>query len=129
MAAYDREAWERQVRRIFGKTADEIIRIEDKTHKNDPVRHAKRLDNLIAHWDEILRIIDEELPAYDELHHLLAATGMPMTPGAIDVPLKDVVDAFIGSRDIRDKYLSCSFIWDLGLTDEFAEYLAEVSEK
>ena len=110
----------------FGKTADEIIRIEDKVHKNDPDRHAKRLDNLIKHWDEILRIIDEELPAYEELYAKLAATGMPMTPKDIDVPVEDVVNSFVGSRDIRDKYLSCSFLWDLGLTEEYAEHLKEI---
>ena len=126
MAAYDRKMWEEQVRRIFGKTAEEIIRIEDKVHKNDPARHAKRLDNLLAHWEEILRIIDEELPAYDELYAKLAATGMPMTPKDIDVPVEDVVNAFVGARDIRDKYLSCSFLWDLGLTEEYADYLKDI---
>ena len=129
MKAFSRADWEAQVRRIFGKTADEIIAIEDKTHKNDPARHAKRLDNLVNHWDEILKIIDEELPDYDALYQTMAKTGMPMRPSEIDVPMDDVVNAFIGARDIRDKYLSCSFIWDLGLTDEFAEYLREVAEE
>ena len=129
MKAFSRADWEVQVRRIFGKTADEIIAIEDKTHKNDPARHAKRLDNLVNHWDEILKIIDEELPDYDALYQTMAKTGMPMRPSEINVPMDDVVDAFIGARDIRDKYLSCSFLWDIGLTDEFAEYLREVAEE
>ena len=129
MKAFSRADWEAQVRRIFGKTADEIIAIEDKTHKNDPARHAKRLNNLVNHWDEILKIIDEELPDYDTLYQTMAKTGMPMRPSEIDVPMDDVVNAFIGARDIRDKYLSCSFLWDLGLTDEFAEYLREVAEE
>lgn len=127
MKAFDRAAWEAQVRRIFGKTAGEIIAIEDKTRKNDPARHAARLDNIIAHWDEILRAIDEELPDYDQLYALMSATGMPMTPADIDISVEDTVNAFIGARDIRDKYLSCSLIWDLGLTDEFAAYLAQVA--
>ena len=129
MKAFSRADWEAQVHRIFGKTADEIIAIEDKTHKNDPARHAKRLDNLVNHWDEILKIIDEELPDYDALYQTMAKTGMPMRPSEINVPMDDVVNAFIGARDIRDKYLSCSFLWDLGLTDEFAEYLREVAEE
>ena len=129
MKSYDREAWEQQIRRIFGKTADEIIAIEDKSKKNDPARHAARLEKLIDHWDEILKIIDEELPDYDALHSLMAATGMPMTPADLGISLEDTVDAFIGSRDIRDKYLSCSFLWDLGLTDEFADYLRQVANE
>ena len=129
MASFDPAAWEAQVRRIFGKTADEILRIEAQTHKNDPARHAARLDNILAHWDDILRIIDEELPPLSTLRSLMASTGMPLTPGDIGVSIQDTVDAFLGSRDIRDKYLSCSLLWDLGLTDEFAEYLAQVAEK
>ena len=58
----------------------------------------------------------------------MAATSMPMKPSDIGVPMQDVVDAFIGSRDIRDKYLSCSLLWDLGLTDEFAKILEKVAE-
>ena len=129
MAAFDPAAWEAQVRRIFGKTADQILAIEAKTHKNDPARHARRLDNIVAHWDEICGIVREELPDYDALHRVMAATGMPLTPGDIGLPVQDVVDAFVGARDIRDKYLFCSLIWDLGLTDAFARYVGEVAEE
>jgi len=125
MRAFDRAEWEAQIHRVFGKTADQIIAIEDRVHKNDPARHAKRLDNLVDHWDEILAIIREELPDYDWLYKAMADTGMPMTPADIDVPVEDVVNAFIGARDIRDKYLSCSVLWDLGLTDEYAAFLRD----
>lgn len=125
MRAFDRAAWEAQVRRVFGKTADEIIAIEDRVHKNDPARHAARLDNIIAHWDDILAIIREELPDYDALYSAMAATGMPLTPADIGIPTEDVVNAFIGARDIRDKYLSCSMLWDLGLTEEYAAFLRD----
>ena len=127
MRAFDRVEWEAQVRRIFGKTADEIIAIEDSVHKNDPARHAKRLDNIIAHWDEILAIIREELPDYGALHDAMAATGMPLTPADIGIPTVDVVNAFVGARDIRDKYLSCSLLWDMGLTEEYARFLERES--
>ena len=123
MRAFDEAAWEAQVRRVFGKTADQIIAIEGKVHKNDPARHARRLNNIIDHWDEIQRIIREELPDYDWLRGIMAATGMPLTPADIDIPDEDVIDAYLGSRDIRDKYLSCSLIWDIGMTDDFVDYL------
>ena len=123
MSAFDPAKWEAQVRRIFGKTADQILAIEAKTRKNDPAKHAARLDNIIAHWDEILQIIREELPDYDYLYGTMAATGMPMTPADIDISTEDVVNAFLGARDIRDKYLSCSMLWDMGLTEEYAQFL------
>ncbi|MBR4888898.1 MAG: sn-glycerol-1-phosphate dehydrogenase [Clostridia bacterium] len=129
MQAFDRGEWEAQVKRIFGKTAGEIIAIEDKTRKNAPERHAKRLDNIINRWDDIVKAMDEELPDYDTLISLLASTGMPLTPEDIDISLDKTVEAFIGSRDIRDKFLSCSLLWDLGLTNEYAEILRKVANE
>ena len=121
--AFDPAEWEAQVRRIFGKTSGQIIAIESKVHKNDPAAHAARLNRILDHWDDIRAIIREELPDAKWLTDAMAATGMPLTPAEIGVPDQDVIDAFLGARDIRDKYLSCSMIWDLGLTEEFVEYL------
>ena len=106
-----------------GKTADEIIRVEEKVHKNDPARLAKRIDALCENWDKILQIIDEELPDYEMVYNLMKSTGMPVEPEDLDIPADDVVNAYLGARDIRDKYLSCSFLWDMGLEKDAAQYL------
>lgn len=122
-AAFSRAAWEAQVRRIFGKAADEIIRVEDRQRKNDPERLKARIDKICANWDEILKIIDEELPEYDKLYAVMKSTGMPTEPADLNLSADDVVDAYLGARDIRDKYLSCSMLWDMGLEQEAAAYL------
>lgn len=129
MANFDASAWESQVRRIFGKTAGEVLAIEEKAHKNDPVKHAVRLENILSHWEDILQIIEDELPDAQKLYAAFAQTGMPMKPSDIGIPMQDVLDAFVAARDIRDKYMSCSLLWDLGLTEEFTAYLAQVAEK
>ena len=49
--------------------------------------------------------------------------GLPMKPEDISLSRQDVVDAFVCSRDIRDKYLSGSMLWDLGELDDFAKRL------
>ena len=123
MRAFDPAAWEVQVRRIFGKTAEEILTIESATRKNDPEKHAARLDRLMTRWDVIRKIMDEELPEAGPLVSLMTGTGMPVTPEEIGIPEQDVTDAFLGSRDVRDKYLTSSFLWDLGLTEEYAKKL------
>ena len=121
--SFDRNAWEAQVRRIFGNTADEIIRVEDRVHKNDHDRLMQRIDALCENWDRILRIIDEELPDYAGLYQLMQKLGMPVEPKDLDICDDDVVNAYLGARDIRDKYLSCSFLWDMGLEQEAAQHL------
>lgn len=117
---FSNELWEDMMRRVFGALAPELIEAEhERYHKNSPQKHGQRLDALLDNWAEILRIIQEELPPREELIALFQALGMPLTPEDLGVAAEDVDAALIGSREIRDKYLSSSMLWDLGLLDRF----------
>ena len=118
MEAFDPEKWAQMVRRIFGSTAPQILAIEEKVHKNDPAKHRQRLDRIVEHWDEILGFIRDELPQTQQMSQLMEKLGMPMTPADLGVSDQDAKDAYTGSREIRDKYLSCSMLWDMGLSEE-----------
>ena len=128
MASFDENEWKAEMRRIFGNTTEEILAIEEKTGKNVPARHAMQLSRTLEHWDEILRMMDEELPNYKATVAKMRRLGMPVTPSDIGISVRDAVDAFIGAREIKDKYMINNTIWDLGLTKEFQQYLEEVVE-
>lgn len=123
MRDFDSRQWEENIRRVFGKTAPQVLAIEKATGKNDPVKHAQRLEKILNGWDEIQTIISEELPDREWLFDIMRSTGMPMTPEEIGISRQDTLDAFLCSRDIRDKYLSCSMLWDLGEIEELAQTL------
>ena len=123
MNSFDSAAWEANIRRVFGKTAPQVLEIEKAAGKNDPQKHSERLDRIIRNWDAIQTIIREELPDKNWLLGKMEATGMPMTPAQIGINGQDTRDAFLSARDIRDKYLSCSLLWDLGEIEDFAEKL------
>lgn len=110
------EDWQKMIRPVFGKAADTVILQEHTVfHKNDKARHAARFDQIEAHWDDILRAIREELPPTQKIKGLMQELQMPMTPADIGINRADTEHAFICSRDIRDKYLSSSMLWDMGL--------------
>ncbi|MBQ6646156.1 MAG: sn-glycerol-1-phosphate dehydrogenase [Clostridia bacterium] len=123
MRAFDPAAWETNIRRIFGKTAPQVLAIEPAAGKNDPVKHAARLEKILANWNEILKIISEELPDKEWLFDKMRLLKMPMRPADIGISEQDTRDAFLSTRDIRDKYLSSSLLWDLGVIEEFADKL------
>ena len=113
---FSNEEWEAMIRRVFGKAAETVIQQEHaQFHKNDPARHARRLDNIISGWQEIRRFIAEELPETETIAALMRDLGMPMTHADIGISRQDTQDAFIASRDIRDKYLTSSMLWDMGV--------------
>lgn len=120
METFDKQAWEADMRRVFGGAAQALIGKEDALwHKNDPDARRARFMRIRDHWDEILQIMDEELPDTAETLALMRSLRLPVSPCEIGVPEQETRDAFIHSRDIRDKYLTSSLIWDMGLLDSF----------
>ncbi len=123
-AAFSQEQWEEDMKHIFGSVAPSIINGEkNQWHKNDAQGHAQRLEIILDRWEDILRSITEELPDAEPTVSRLKALGMPTTPQDLGLSQQDTVDAFLGSREIRNKYLVSSLLWDIGLLQEFTKYL------
>ena len=126
IAVFDDNVWEAGMRRVFGGAAEELI-VKEHTlwHKNDPSARRARFHRILAHWDEITAIMDEELPDAGETIALMKSLGLPTAPGEIGITPRQTRDAFLHSRDIRDKYLTSSLLWDMGMLDDFPDSPAE----
>lgn len=124
MAGFSVQVWQERVQRIFGGIAPEILALEERARKNDPEKHRQRLMVIASHWSEIRTMVAEELPSRASIHELMSRLSMPTTPADLHLTPDDVRDALLGSRDIRDKYLTSSLLWDLGLLEETAERVA-----
>lgn len=122
---FDEAAWEQNLRRVFPKAADGILEIERRAGKNERAGRLKRAERIIALWDEIIGLMEETLPRYDEVKALMLDLGMPTTPQELGLTADDAADAFVCSRDIRDKYLLSSMVWDIGYMEEAAEWMRE----
>ncbi len=123
MAAFSPAQWEKEMRRIFGPITPSILEIEKMVGKNRPETQRDHLQKITEHWEEIRGIIREELPSRAEIDDLMRRLHMPRTPADLNLTRQDTIDALIGSREIRDKYLTSSLLWDLGLLEETAEKL------
>lgn len=123
--AFDRDAWADNIRRVFGSTADGIIAAAEATGRNDREKRLARAKLIVDNWDRILEIMKEELPEYEQMHSLMVKAGMPMRPEEIGYSVTDTVDALVCSRDVRDKYLLSSVLFDIGYLDEAAAWLRD----
>ena len=124
ISAFDPAAWEANVRRVFGPAAGAVIALEEQLGKNAPEGRRARAQKIIEHWDDIVRIIGESIPSSAEILALMRDAGLPADPEGIGVSAQDAVDAFVCSRDIREKYLTSSMLWDIGYMEEFARWLS-----
>jgi len=95
-----------------------MIALEEKERKYDLQAHAERLERILAHWENILAIIREEVPAPEVLEDLLHKLDAPTTLhelGTDDAMLPVIAAA---TKDIRDKYVLSRLAWDLGILDD-----------
>ena len=127
--AFDRNTWAENIQRVFGSTADGIIAAAEATGRNDEAKRLARAELIVNNWDKILEIMQEELPAYDDIYQLMVKAGMPMDPAEIGYSVTDTIDAFVCSRDVRDKYLLSSVLFDIGYLDDAAKWLRSEIDK
>ena len=117
--SFDYNDYKEQLSALVGKGAETMIRHEERIeHKYDKEKFLTRLDRIIEKWDEILDIINTEIPTEEELDSLLYRIGAPRSTAEIGIPDDNIGEIFEATRDIRDKYVLSRLIFDLGLTDE-----------
>ena len=115
---FDFTAWSEQLRVFLGKSAEAMIALEAKEKKYDKIAHRARLDTILANWNAILTIMDEELPAAQALSALLDAIDAPKTMTDIGLDEKTLPMTFFAAKDIRDKYVLPRLAFDLGVIEE-----------
>ncbi len=112
-ANFDRGQWEKDLRRLFGAGAQKALENEEKAGKHDPVKHAKQLERILACWPEVPDMI-RQMPSAEEAAALWGQTGAPTTHTALGFTDAQLLDAFVMSPEIRDRYVGTRLCWDLG---------------
>lgn len=118
---FDVDAWHKDLRVFLGKAAESMIALETREKKYDKDLHKARLEVILANWQEIQGIIDEELPSSRDLELLMDTVGMPKSLSRIGTEESLLPTIFWATKDIRDKYVLSRLLWDLGLLEELTK--------
>ncbi len=116
--SFDFAAWSDELRRFLGKGAEAMIAQEAKEGKYDLKKHMARLETILQNWDQLLMIMQEELPERAELERLLEKLELSFNDEQALLPM-----TFKATKDIRDKYVLSRLAWDLGIIDELCDTL------
>ena len=118
---FDFADWSEQLRTFVGKGSEAMIALEAKEKKYDLGKHVARLEVILEKWDDILRIIDEELPSVEEFEAILDSIEAPKTLEAIGLDSSTLAMTLKSTKDIRDKYVLPRLLWDIGELDAVCE--------
>jgi len=114
---FDNEKWNSELRAFIGKGAEAMIALEEKDQKYSISKHETRIKKIISEWDNILKIIEEEVPTQEYIGNLLDKIDAPKLPEEINIK-DDILLSFKATKDIRDKYVLSRLFWDLGIIED-----------
>lgn len=117
VSRFDYGAWSKKLSEFVGRAADVMIENEKSERKYDPVKHAERIKTIIEKWDIVCGIIREEIPTKNELLKIFRTVKAPETPQELGIDC-DLFTTFKATKDVRDKYILSSLLWDLGVIED-----------
>ena len=118
--AYDSDKWADEILAAYGSAADGIMILEKKAQKNNSQKVLSRIDAMEAHWDEIVKIL-QELPSSAYVASLLEDLQSPDVPLEIGVDRELLKNTFLYCKEVRARYTFLQMLWDLDLLDEISD--------
>ena len=115
------EDWNSQLREFLGSSAETMIALEQKEGKYRKDTHESRFAVIAENWEEILKILKEELPKVEDLQNLLDTVGISTDLACIGVDREMARQTFRATKDIRDKYVLSRLAWDLGILEDLCD--------
>ncbi len=120
---FNKEAWLRELSAYMGPAGAQMLKNAESCSLYNAAARETRQAAIKARLPEILQIINEELPAAEEIASLLRELGAPDSPAALGLPESETAVCFKATKDIRDKYILSSLAFDLGCLDRLAAML------
>lgn len=121
--AFSYASWAEELKTFLGAGSEAMIALEAKEGKYDKKTHPARYQKIAENWDEILQIIREELPSYENLLKIMDTIGLPPDLAVLGVDSACAKQTFRATKDIRDKYVLSRLAWDLGILEDLCDLL------
>jgi len=125
VANYDFDAWCDYMKKVYGVSADSVIKLEKKVEKNGQDGRMKRINAVETHWAEIKALITRLIPTVAQMEETLERLGGATRPSHVEISKEMFFDSVCVAKEVRDRYTILQLLWDLGLIETFAEELTE----
>jgi len=96
---FDREEWEKNIRRVYGTSADGIIALQEKLGWI----YEDKMPIYTAKWNEIKKVLSE-VPSCEEIKQMLCDAQLPLDDFYRMYSEEKLADAVIYAKDLKDRY-------------------------
>lgn len=98
-----RDEYEKEIRRVYGCVADEVLALQDRMGRYSD-KEIKRTNRIYSEkWDEIKEIL-AEMPSQDKIRTILESIGLDVNLIYKTYSLSHLKDACRYAKDLKDRY-------------------------
>lgn len=123
--SYDFDAWCSYMKKVYGVSADSVIKLEQKVQKNGAAGRIKRIQSVAANWEAIRQLISDLIPTVAQMEQTLGSLGGAVRPSQVEIPQDMFYNSVCVAKEVRDRYTILQMLWDLGLIEGFAQEMTE----
>ncbi|MBO4894149.1 MAG: sn-glycerol-1-phosphate dehydrogenase [Clostridia bacterium] len=119
--SFDIDAWREKISGYLGSAGEQMIKNTRTCELYNGEKFNERIENICDNWNIIKEIVSEEIPRYETVLNILKTIKAPVSSDEIGIPSATNPLTFRMTKDIRDKYILSTLLFDMGLLDETAE--------
>lgn len=124
--AFNYDSWAKEIRRVFGTSAEQIFKVYDKAHQSDPANVRRRINRIEQNEDKIRSIITETVKKAEKAPEYIGAMHGMISPKQYTLFSKNEFrDILTYTKEQRERYAGLQFFYDLGILDELVDYIME----
>ncbi len=123
--AFDYDKWVQEMRRVYTKAADPVIKLYDKEKRNDPANVRKRIASIRDNEKEVLSLITETVEKSKRGEGCIKALNGWVSPKQFGFTKDHMRDIALVSKEQRDRYAALQFLYELGVLEELTEELLD----
>jgi len=109
---FDEDAWKENILRVYGPAAEQVIALEESTHKNGNEAVLARRKAVSERQEEI-RVVIAKLPESEEVIELLNSIEAPYLPEQINVDEAMVQESIVYAKELRNRYGILQLLFDI----------------
>jgi len=116
---FDTEKWLEDVKKLFRRSAPDVIRLNEKEGINLYEKRMERAKRIVNRWNEIVDTLNEA-PSHKEIRDVLQRIGAPVTLKELGVDRETFLNGLVYAKEIRNRYTVLQLAWDLGVLNDIA---------
>lgn len=125
VSTFDNAAFEEKLQEVYFTAAPDIIKTNAKEDRTSPLLHKKRLEQILAHWDEIRETVETLLPNAAFAEDILKHLGADYRPVHVGIDKNTVYNSLLYGKELRTRYTVFQMLWDLGELEPCVKQVTE----